>query len=303
MPRRHAAACTAAFLALASAAGTVTAPAGAGDSRVAQCLEAAEHAQELRNAGKLRESRTQLAACMAQGCPASVRSDCKGWDAAAERAIPTVVLAAHDPQGKPVTDVRVSIDGAPLVSSLDGRPVAVDPGSHVLRFEAAAGGEPVEQKVDLPEGTRDKRVEVQVGVAAAAATETATPTASTTASEEPTATPAGAGRKVPVAVWVLGGAGVAAEVVFAIFLSQGYSVANDLTNNKHCPPGCPSGDVDAMSRDFVVADVALYTGIGLLGAAAAVYLLRPSAAPSGQNVGVHVHALRGGAALGVGGVF
>jgi hypothetical protein len=181
--------------------------------------------------------------------------------------------------------------------------VAVDPGSHVLRFEAAGGAEPVEQKVELPEGTRDKRVDVQVGVAAPAATETAVPTASATASEEPTATPAGGGRKVPVSVWVLGGAGVAAEVVFAIFLSQGYGVANDLTNNKHCPPGCPPGDVDAMSRDFVVADVALYTGIGLLGAAAAVYLLRPSPSPAGATVGVQIHALRGGAALGVGGAF
>jgi hypothetical protein len=303
---------------------TAAAPqAGAADPQVAQCLSAAERAQELRNAGKLRATKEQLAVCTSRSCPASVRSDCARWYEEVERAMPTVVLGARDWQGHDRNDVKVSVDGSPLVSSLDGRAVAVDTGTHVLRFEAADVA-PVEQSVVLREGDKDRRVEVRFGPPVAhSAPTTETPAPTTTSTTSTPSTPASTAtstdqgateaapteahgrRRVPTAVWVLGGAGVVAEAVFGIFLWQGYSVAGDLNGNKHCPPGCPPGDVDAMSRDFVIADVALYAGIGLLGAAAVVYfaLPSPSASPANGHVEVRVRSARGGAVLGLGGEF
>jgi hypothetical protein len=293
-------------------------PADAADPQVAQCLSAAERAQELRNAGKLRATKVELAVCTSRSCPATVRADCARWFEEVERAMPTVVLGARDAQGHDRTDVTVFFDGAPFVQSLDGRAAAVDTGTHVLRFEAADVA-PVEQSVVLREGDKDRRVEIRFGPPVPRATPTSgtsVPTATATTTPTPTTTASGdqgspevpstdvhGRRRVPTAVWVLGGAGIVAEAVFGILLWQGYSVAGNLNGNDHCPPGCPQGDVDAMSRDFVIADVALYTGIALLGAAAIVHFALPSSAPANGHVEVRVRSARGGAVLGVGGEF
>ncbi len=128
----------------------------------ASCIAASERGLTLRRAGKLHEALTQLAICAAPSCPDEVKTECANRIADVKSAMPTLVLAATDGAGNDLRDVKVSVDGAPLVSSLDGRPVAIDPGSHTLRFEQS-GQPPVEKTLVVREGEKDRRESVVIG--------------------------------------------------------------------------------------------------------------------------------------------
>jgi hypothetical protein len=105
----------------------------------AACLDSASTGQTLRDAHKLVLARVQFQICASATCPAGVQRDCVTWLAELDRTVPTLVLSAKDGAGKDLVDIRVSMDGQPLVSTLDGRAVAVDPGMHTFRFERADG--------------------------------------------------------------------------------------------------------------------------------------------------------------------
>ena len=105
----------------------------------AACLDASSKGQTLRDQHKLVEARQQLRVCAAGGCPSVVQTDCAAWLADVEKAIPTVVLAAKNGAGADLFDVKVSVDGQPLASRLDGQALPLDPGPHAFRFEGADG--------------------------------------------------------------------------------------------------------------------------------------------------------------------
>ncbi len=124
----------------------------------AVCLSAASKGQTLRDAHKLIEAREQLRLCAAAQCPAVVQSDCAGWLADVERVLPTVVLSAKDAAGRDLVDVvKVSLDGQPLASVLDGQAVPVDPGMHTFRFERADGSATTQQAL-VREGAKAQNV-------------------------------------------------------------------------------------------------------------------------------------------------
>src|SRR6185369_11120608 len=89
-----------------------------GDERRA-CLEASDKAQQLRDDGKLKAAREQMLICARDACPEAVRKDCSGLLTALEASMPSIVLGAQDANRKDVINVQVSLDGKPLVSSLD----------------------------------------------------------------------------------------------------------------------------------------------------------------------------------------
>src|SRR4051812_253633 len=99
------------------------------------CVAASEKGQQARAAGKLREAHDQFVVCGADACPTLVRKDCVQWNGEISQSRPTVVFAARDKQGKDFFDVTVVMDGEVLVRKLDGKPVTIDPGKHVFRFE------------------------------------------------------------------------------------------------------------------------------------------------------------------------
>jgi hypothetical protein len=88
------------------------------DKRV--CLSTYVEAQSTRQEGKLGASQRALEKCGAQVCPGVIRNDCVRWLREVTDAMPTVVLSATGSDGRDVADVRVSIDGQPLASHLDG---------------------------------------------------------------------------------------------------------------------------------------------------------------------------------------
>jgi hypothetical protein len=219
----------------------VSAPAQADPS----CIAAYEQTQTLRKDGKPAAAKAQAASCAHAECPAILAKDCTKWLAELEAVVPTVILEARgsEPSAPVRADVRVKVDGVVLTEKVDGKPLAVEPGSRLFTFEVE-GAAPVARTVVVKEGEKNKKVSVTLAPAARAE-----------------------GRPIPLGFWLFGGASVVALATSAVFAIDGFAKKGDL---EECKPRCAGGDVDAMSSSFTVADVAL--GAGLVAGVAAAYL-------------------------------
>jgi hypothetical protein len=124
-----------------------------------RCLSAYVEAQRLRDAGRLLESRTPLARCANDPCPQALQPDCSRWLADVDRVVPSVVFDVRDAGGGEITDVRVYVDGRPLLERLDGRPIDVNPGEHVFRFEPS-GRAALERRVVVRAGEKARSIAV-----------------------------------------------------------------------------------------------------------------------------------------------
>jgi hypothetical protein len=102
----------------------------------AKCIDANETAQRLLRAGSLAQAREQVKLCVVESCPEPIRADCNDLAKAIEAAMPTVRFDARDENGKPVTEVKVIMNGQPLLERLDGNPVPIEPGKHRFVFES-----------------------------------------------------------------------------------------------------------------------------------------------------------------------
>jgi hypothetical protein len=125
------------------------------------CSDAYQQAQTLRDQHKLVKAREQMRVCGRAECPGFIAKDCGNWLKDIDPRVPSVVLTAKNSAGAEVTDVRVSVDGAPLVTRLDGLAVDVDPGAHTFTFEGADGR--TEQKLVVTEGAKAQLIAVVLG--------------------------------------------------------------------------------------------------------------------------------------------
>jgi hypothetical protein len=140
----------------------IVAPAAAADVTKNQCVDANGRAQHLRTEGKLAQAREDLRLCSDPKCPPIVRSDCTKRLDDLESAQPTIAFGAKDASGNDIVAVRVTVDGKPLLSRLDGTAVPVDPGEHTFVFEAE--GQPaVTRRLVVTEGEKGRRESVVVG--------------------------------------------------------------------------------------------------------------------------------------------
>jgi hypothetical protein len=254
-----------------------------------ECVAANESAQDLRQAGKLREAQVKLSVCIAASCPGPVREDCAQRLDEVTKAMPTVVFEVKDSVGRDLLDVRLAIDGQP-VGLVPLTPLGLDPGPHVFRFEVA--GKPgVEREVVLHEGEKQKRVSVfSFGGPAERTGLGATPestgpggkqgTTSAPRIEEPSPalTPPNGpdeqadrsrGDSQRLAGWITGGAGVAA-VGFGIVLAL--SAKSSWEN----APGC-NGTQCTSNAGIDATNSARSTGV----AATAVFIVGAAAATTG----------------------
>jgi hypothetical protein len=152
---------TFAFMVLAAAAAAVTlAPAARADD--AACIAASEQSIPLRQQGKLHEALKVLAVCADAACPGEVKAECAKRIETIKGTMPTLILGAKDGLGNDLTAVTVIVDGAPLPGALDGQALALDPGEHTFRFELA-GQPPVEKKIVLRQGEKERRESVVLG--------------------------------------------------------------------------------------------------------------------------------------------
>lgn len=120
------------------------------------CANAYESAQELRRAGDLVRSRAELRLCE-RTCPKKLADDCTAWRGEVEAELPSVVLAAFGDDGRPRADVRVTLDAAPLADAIPKGPIELNPGAHVIVFEAADGAR-AEVTIDLARGDKSRAI-------------------------------------------------------------------------------------------------------------------------------------------------
>jgi hypothetical protein len=229
------------------------------DDRAA-CLDAASTGQTLRNAHKLVEARERLRVCAAAGCPAVVQSDCVTWLADVEKALPSVVVTARSGAGQDLVDVKVSMDGQPLLPKLDGQAVPLNAGSHTFHFEGADGTS-LDQTVLVREGVKDQAVAVVLGAVPAIPPASGTPAE---ASSSPW----------KMVGWVVGGVGVAGLGVGAVL---GVIALGD-KNSAHCDANnvCDPGTTGAIKSAALLSDVGWIAGGALLAGGAALVLFAPS---------------------------
>jgi hypothetical protein len=292
------------LLAVAACAGPLLAArsSAAADKTSLACIRAAEDGQAARDGGQLLRARELFAVCAARECPAMLRRDCTAWVEDARRQTPSVVVVARDTAGRDVLDAQVSVDGTLRQPQIDGSAIELDPGPHVVRVQPA-GVEPIEERVVLAAGEKNRTINVTFSsprLAPAPAAPVPVPTAAPPPSN-PSAPPApvaqeSTGHGLPAISYLLGGIGVASLGVFGYFGVRGMMDADHLRST--CVPACQPADVADVHTKLVVADVAL--GVGVVSLAVATWFaVRALSAPGRASVEVRVAPRIGGASGGL----
>lgn len=269
-----------------------------------QCLTASDQGQSLRDEGKYRRAREAFATCARPVCPAIVQHDCVKWLADLEATSPSVVINAKDDKGNDLMAVKVTVDGAPLASTLDGRPVLVDPGEHTFRYETD-GFPPVEEHVVIHAGEKSRVLTVQFGTPAAPQTGGGAAPAASAPAGGGEAPSAAAGGGPPLSAWVFAGVAVVSFGMEAYFGLSGLSDRSNLENTCGPSHSCQSSDVDSVRTKFTVADIALGVGIVSAGLSAYFFLSHhgSDASAAAQSAHVDFAPMPGGGAATFGGRF
>jgi hypothetical protein len=139
-------------------------------STAVACADAFERAQAEQTAGRFLAARADAAACASESCPDAIRAECVNLVASIADAVPSLVVVGQDAHGNDYVTARVLVDGAVVSEKLDGKPVDLDPGEHVIRVEPTTG-EPLERRVVLVQGDKQRRIEIQFAEASTVAAE------------------------------------------------------------------------------------------------------------------------------------
>lgn len=252
-----------ALASLAIATSAEAAPPNANANARKSCFSAYENVQLLMKRSHLREAREAASACLADACPTALRADCGTWLKDIEARMPSVVIECTTASGKPVTDARLTLDGAPWKERPDGIVSEIDPGEHVIHAEVA-GRPPVEKRVIVPEGKKAQRLTVEIPDEPSSASDGTPPPRVTVEVPQKRA-------PVPVATYVLAGVGALSLGGFAFFAIQGKDAERGLET---CSPRCNDDVVGDVRQRYIVADVLLGVSVVSLGIAA--YLLLAS---------------------------
>jgi hypothetical protein len=241
------------------------------------CLEAHEQAQETRRESRFSETRKLLRICAQEACPGLVRADCVPWLTELDRTYPKVVFDAYV-DGRQEQAAHAYIDGRLAADHIDGKPIELDPGQHVLRLEVA-GFAPNEQTVVILEGSNPRMISASF----------VHPKPS---EKDPRYRP------IPISVWVVGGVAVAALVSLTVFGSL--AVAQKTSLEGSCSPLCTNRQLGSLELEMHVADASL----GLAAAAAIadgfLFLLRPQVESRSNAPSLAIAPIAGGGMISVG---
>ncbi len=275
-----------------------------------ECAAANEAAHDLRSAGRLREARASLAVCTAASCPGPIREDCAQRLEEIDAAIPSVVFVATDGADHDLSNVRVTMDGAPLLEKLDGAAVTLDPGEHHFVFESD-GLRSAESTVLLREGDSNRPVRVVLQSARARARAPApapapahddahvamAPAPAQTRADAPWLD-ASIRRSLGLSLGAAGAAGVVLGAVFTLMAKSTYDRAIQTECVGGDPKRCtPQGKQDGQTAhsQAVVSTAAFVGGGALLAGGAALYFT----APKSDDVAISAAVSSGGAAFAV----
>jgi hypothetical protein len=226
-----------------------------------ECITASENAQRLRDQHKLSKAREQFLVCARDICPPAIKQDCTEQATKLAEKMPSIVVRAKSKAVANAIDVTVSLDGSVITQKLDGTPVQIDPGVHMLKLEAA-GETPIEKQVVIAEGEQNRVLDFSFGGAS-----------------EGGGSPAPAHKRgFPIVPTIVAGVGVVAFGMFATFGLMGTGEFNDA--KKGCAPNCTNSMVDPIRTKLIVADVSLAIGIASAIGATVLYILHFSGGSS-----------------------
>jgi len=237
------------------------------------CVAAANESESLRkDVTKLTKAREKLRACAADECPGPIRDECRKSLGEVEAQIPTVVLVAEDGQGQKTFDVTVRVDGAPLVSKLDGSPVTVDAGAHTFTFQRE-GGASVDVRAVLVAGQKNTEVVARFPAPPGA------PKAPDVVPPPRAAEPIGPKQEasmLPTVGLIIAGAGVVGlglGTVFGIVASGKQS--DSRCDGTKCPDETSKGKLDDAISAATTSTVFFIAGGALLAGGLTLYFVAP----------------------------
>jgi hypothetical protein len=125
------------------------------------CAAAYNTAREREQSGHLVAAGQLFLTCAKTTCGGALWQDCATRYTQLRAQTPSVIPLVTDDAGQPRVDVEVKMDGAVLISRLDGRSLPVDPGTHEFSF-SAQGAVFASQRVTLQNGQRNRLIAVSV---------------------------------------------------------------------------------------------------------------------------------------------
>jgi hypothetical protein len=234
------------------------------------CAKSYERAQSLRQDAKLLEARSELLVCAQDACPAVLRKDCVTWLSEVTAQTPSIAVRVHGKDGCDRPDAQITLDGTLVPRGAEGRPIAVNPGSHSV--QALVDGATADQVVVATTADKTRLVTIELGDPQ---TTCGRPSNTSSASSAP---PFGADgvpspeRRGPTTLtYALGTAGI---ITGAVAISFGISAWSQKGTLDDCKGTCAQRDVDTMRRTFLIADVATFVTVATLAAATVLYLTR-----------------------------
>jgi hypothetical protein len=252
----------------AASFGAVTASARAALADDAACIAASEKALTLRKQGKLHAAIGQLAVCAAAACPDEVKADCGQRIEAVRAEMPTLILAAKDGAGNDLSAATVTMDGAPLAGALDGQAITLDPGEHTFTF-TIAGQPPLEKKLVLRQGEKDRHESVVLGPAVITTPPPPTPPL-------PPPSSWSTGKTLAIVSAGLGVVGVGLGVMFGAYAKSSQSREKNDCSATTCwsyPQGLE--DYHTAQKDATGATIAYVAGGALVATGVVLWLTAP----------------------------
>jgi hypothetical protein len=249
----------------------IAAPARA-DERAA-CVTASEKAQQLRNAGKLSEARDQLVICGRAECPKLVQQDCTQWMSELLSMLPSVVPGAKDRRGRDIIDVKVVVDGKVVTETLDGKPIPVDPGVHVFKFETK-GAPAIDEKIVVRQGEKNRIVTVTFAIGEDPNEQQKKPGPIDVDHDSDRRDKDRGGSSPPIAAFVVGGLGLVALGTALYINLDANADARKLRDE--CAPRCNPDDVDDVEQRRIIAGVTAAAGGALLIAGVVLFFVHNS---------------------------
>ncbi len=229
---------------------------------VPHCSDTRRLGQELRQDGRLLESRALLLRCSQEDCPRLVRKECKLILDELEAQVPSVVFRVTV-NGERRSDVAAFIGDRQLFAEIPEGAVTLNPGRHRIRFQIGTLT-PVEREIELAAGEHARPIAVAFDAPNYLSSE-----GSVGATNTPNA-------PIPWPVYGLAGVGVAGLGGFVGFGLATRSRESELRAS--CSPFCTSEQIDSVNQRAMIADISLGVGVAAFALAATVYLLLPSKA-------------------------
>jgi hypothetical protein len=234
----------------------------------AECARAFEESQRLRNASRYLEANREVLHCTNPACGAALSEECGKIHAEIQAGTPSVVFGARDAAGRELIGVSVAIDEGARTVAIDGKPVAIDPGSHTFSF-SAKGFEPRAETVVILAGERFRAITAALEPAGTrlSTLEGQASTQDSSAAEPHATSP-------PLASYVLGGVavlGIGAAVGLRVW---GASEFDSLSRD--CKPDCSQSSVDSVEQKYLLSNIALAVGGAAAIASVAVYFFASS---------------------------